>query len=276
MITLICGDIGSGKTALAAYFALIRMSGDTAVDDTLKLRQYVKQANRSGKNLQYVKDHLVYSDFPIRCVSDYSRPATSKLISGWEIGVANDSFFTVFLPPFSFVVLDEAQKYYSSHVTKGSTLLSPFVVGYYATHRHFFLNFLMTCQRVVSIDKSIRGLAQRFIFPSVHTKSLNGVVVKTIWNCVEFNNSQDAERYNDDKNSSNGQITKYVYNHDIFSSYDSHAHHDTYLQGRVGQDFYFGSDICAISSLDAPFGFYTTPEARKVSEANKYNKLRHH
>jgi len=240
MLTEICGDIGSGKTALATYFAVMRMLYEQAIIDVMRLRQYVRNANKLGKRLTAVKDHLVYADYNIRVHPEFSRPLERKAVDGWRIGLVNEyGWETHNIPPYSLIVLDEAQKYYDSRRYTASNQLPSFILNYYAMHRHYFLDIIHTCQRPVSIDKAVRGLAQRFIFPRVRYE--NG---KTIWDCIEFNNTDSAETYSDKKiNTGDGKKTRYVYNGNIFDCYSSYGCHDYFTHGRTHEDFYYGNNI---------------------------------
>jgi len=269
-ITQICGKIGSGKTALATYFALMAMSGWRAQYSLNRLKQFARYLEQKyGERVEIPKHHLVYADYPISCTREWSAPIKSHHVSGWQIGYASDGntgFPTVFLPPHSLTILDEAHQYYDCHESKGR--LSQYVVKYYARSRHFFMDFIMTSQQPVSINKVIRGLVNRFIFPKVSPLDAKGKlvsegsdkeIVKTVWNCLEFDTAGDAMDYSDTGNTKNAVITKYVYDGNIFDCYKSHAYFSTFLLGRIGQPFHGCNDpinYFAMPDIDAPANFY--------------------
>ncbi|MCL2255276.1 MAG: zonular occludens toxin domain-containing protein [Firmicutes bacterium] len=239
MLSIISGDIGSGKTALATLFALMKMSGENALIDISRLRQYVRSLNRVGHNLSQLKNHLVYTDYDVYLRKEFQRPLKNRFVDGWKIGYSNPHHETVYLPPYAFIGLDEAQMYYDSR----RKYIPPFVVNYFAQHRHYHLDIVLTCQRPVSIDKAIRGLCERFIFilDLKHSKDKFGNIIHTKWQCLEFPSTESAERFSDTKSNFNeGMPTSYEYWGNIFSCYNSYGYHKYFLEGKDNQDFHCG------------------------------------
>lgn len=260
MITTICGDIGEGKTSLATLFAIMRMGGYNALRDITRLKQYIRSHNRSLNeevlSLPLLKNHLVYSDYNIFYRQEWQRPVRNKFIDGWNIGYANRHHKTDYLPPYSTIILDEAQMYFDCH--RDSGYVPPWVVNYYAQHRHnYHPDIIMTAQRAVSIAKAIRGLCQRFIFPVKlsHKEDKYGNIIYSRWDCIEFSNTDSAEKFNDSKNNiEDGRKTSYEYWGNIFSCYNSFGYHKYFLEGRDGQNFYYGGEN-GLPQIEVPQGW---------------------
>jgi hypothetical protein len=237
LITIICGDPGTGKTALMTSFALKRMSGAAARCDVLRCRSVVRRLNKTGYNLTVPRRHLVFTDYSVmsHCVGG-GRGTPSHRVDGFYIGLPNSQHPTVFLPPYSFVCLDEAQKYYYS---RENNKLADFVSRFYETHRHYYLNIVLACQRPGLIDKNIRCLSEQFIFIDKlkHTTDRFGSIVKSRWSCIEFNNSGSAEKYSDGKISEGGKRTEYTFEGSIFAAFNSFEFFGLHIESRETADF---------------------------------------
>jgi len=265
MMTQICGDVGDGKTALAVKLALDCMIGDYASSRINEIEKLCATAARLGKHFTPPIGHSVFSDIKIKLDRPLRPRIRNHAVTGWQIGFPNKHFETKFIPPYSDVFLDEAQTIYDSILAQNR--IRPEVLSYYAWHRHPWMNFYFTCQRPISIIKSVRGLVERFVFPKIRPLDDRGKIVKegddrkivkVIWDCVEFNNMNAAIAYADGKDDTGGKKTKYVHDGDIFKNYDSHARLKVYLDGYEGYDF---GDVCknddfALSDIIAPPGFY--------------------
>jgi hypothetical protein len=219
--------------------AFDRMTGMQARADVASCRAVVKQLNRTGFSLTAPKYHLVFADYLITACPEGMRGVSSYGIDGWSIGLPNSRHPTAFLPPYAFVCLDEAQKYYDSR--RGpSERLPDFVSRFYETHRHNYYNVVMTCQRPKLIDLNIRGIAERFIFIEElrHAYDKYGNLTRTVWECVEFNNTASAEAYSESKTASGDGIkTQYVHCGNIFSCYNSFGFFALHYRDRYDQDF---------------------------------------
>ena len=266
MIISLCGNPGDGKTAFATYIAIMQMLNSAPAINYL--RQSAQGFERLGDPKTVVNDHLVYANYEIYLEREYMPPLVRKDISGWQIGALNTHFPTVYLPSQSLIILDEAQRYYDSNVT--AKKLSPYVLDYYARHRHYSLDIVLISQRPVSINKAIRGLSERFIFPKVSTVRDRHGNIKTVFDCIEFDSTKKAEDYADNKSATEGSKRKqYVYNGNIFDCYSSKGFYHMYTQGRRGQDFYYGSGeggVALTETIEAPKGFYITEQSRKTDK----------
>jgi len=190
MLTEICGDPGTGKTALLTLFGQERMTGKAGLMDLLNSRREVNRLNLSGWQFTVPRRHLVFADYKIHALRNGYRLGTSYDIDGFRLGFANPHIYTSFLPPFSWIGLDEPQRYYNSRESKH---LADWVSRWYETHRHWGLNIVMACQRPGLIDLNIREIAERFIFITLLKvrKDGYGRVTRVVW---EWSSSTAATR----------------------------------------------------------------------------------
>jgi hypothetical protein len=240
MLSFICGEPGCGKTSLACRLANEGMLGDGRFSDLAGLKALVKPLNQNcGFNLTVPRDHLIFSDFKFYGRKEYYRPTETWDVDGWRLGLPNPHWETSFIPSYSTIYLIEAQRYYDSRRTN-TYPLPPWVMRYWERHRHAYLDAFFDCQRPVSIDKGIRGLADRFIFPikMEHKYDLYGDIIRTVWQCVEINNTNAAEAYSDTKIKPAGSVeTEYFFHGNIFRCYNSFGYWDTFYRGRNAQSF---------------------------------------
>ena len=138
-ITIICGKPRVGKTALMTTIALSHLKGRQAHRDLVKCRKLLAPLNAGGFNFVPPDDHLVFADYTITAGA-HGR-ITSYECAGFSLGLFNDDHPTMYLPPASYVFLDEAQKYFNSR-EKG---LADFVSRYYELHGHYRLEVYCTC-----------------------------------------------------------------------------------------------------------------------------------
>lgn len=235
MITIISGDVGSGKTALMTYFAVNHMTV-LSFDDVFSSKQEVKRLNKGGFTLSLPKKHIVYADYDITSgLNKYPRRSSYE-VDGFFLGLPNTRQDTIFVPPCSKIFLDEAQKYYNSRRT---AIFPDFVSRFYETHRHYKLDIYLACQRSGLIDLNIREIGQRFIevLELTHKYNNYGQIKKTIWKCIEFYNYFEFENYLNSGKQKGGNIVKYVFEGNIFSCYDSHNFMALHLKNRYENDF---------------------------------------
>lgn len=222
MITIICGLTGRGKTALATNFAIEKMLDSS--EDYRNSMLEIKKLNAGGfVNLTTPPQrHLVYADYEIKVNSRIH----SYYVDGYELAIPNIYFKTAFLPPYSTIILDEAQKYYDSRMSK---YLREEVYRFYQLHRHNHYNIILTCQRLGNIDLNIRALADKIIVCNdIEMKEDDyGNCDNFKWKIKEFTSVEVAERYclsaelNEVKNYGKDNIVKSKF--PIFNFYNSYA-----------------------------------------------------
>lgn len=219
MITMICGVPGAGKSSLMAYYATQLLQDD--LSDYISCKRELRKLNASGFDYALPpQKHLCYSDNTIR----WGRRVVTYDLDGFRVGLPNLFFDTVFLPPFSTIFLDEAQRYYDSRMSK---YLRDDVYHWYQLHRHNDYNVYLVCQRPANIDVNIRALAERVIVLDnceVATDEYD-CVSRITWTGREFASADTAESYllSSDKSqfAHVGQVFNESCDYDIFSCYSS-------------------------------------------------------
>ena len=111
MITLIFGKPGAGKTALMTRLALECMTGKIARKDCKSSKAEIEAYNDGGFSLSTDFEHLVFADYKIQARHGKVR---SWDMDGFEYGLPDPKHTTAFLPPYSRLFFDEAQKYLNS------------------------------------------------------------------------------------------------------------------------------------------------------------------
>ena len=250
MITIICGLTGKGKTALATELAVEKMLDSS--EDYRNAYMEVRKLNAGGfMNLTMPAiRHLVYSDYPIKVNTLYK----TYTVDGFEIGLPNIFFKTAFLPPYSTIILDEAQKYFDSRNTK---YLREEVYRWFQLHRHNHYNVILTCQRIGNIDINIRALADRVIVcEGIEVKEDSyGTANKITWNTREFLSADVAEQYclskeqNQTKNY--GKANKMVSKYPVFNFYNSYGNKPVFYNMNETRNYDYYSEDGYEMTLDS-------------------------
>lgn len=229
MITIICGDPGAGKTALATKFGIEEMVYDGFSRWWESCHRIEKLRAGGFHQLKPLpQKHTVYADYNMK--SKFPK-ADSYYVDGYKLSLANPFFETAFIPPFSTIILDEAQKYYDSRMSK---YLRSCVYRFYQLHRHNHLNIIMTCQRLGNIDLNIRQIAGKIIFVEELKIKENewGYITKMEWKVKEFSSLSSAESYIDNGNLTKNVVEKtYTFDGDIFQYYDSYTNEPAFYDG---------------------------------------------
>lgn len=280
MITMICGVPGAGKSSYMAYLAVQSMlDGGT---NYRACKRELLQLNESGT--QYApppQHHCVYSDNSVH----FGRRLRTYWLDGFTIGLANPFFASTFLPPYSAVFLDEAQRYYDSRMSR---YLRDEVYHWYQFHRHMDYSVYLACQRPANIDVNIRALAERVIVleQCKTTENDYGQVCKVVWLGREFASADSAESYllNSDK-CDTGKEFRAECDFDIFSCYNSKScrpafYADNYYTKidyytEQGYEFTLSSfvEYNANHYFTAPQGYWKNPTRDKelLTQKGAYN-----
>lgn len=242
-ITMICGKPRKGKTALETYLLVQKMISDSHEDYVCAKREIVEL-----KNGGYVKlapppqKHLCYSDYLVKVNSRLQ----AFYIDGFKLGLPNPFFETTFIPPYSTIFLDEAQRYYNSRMSKW---LREEVYGWFQLHGQNHYNIYLACQRVANIDLNIRALADRIIIIEdlKLKKDKYGRVCGLTWFTREFNSAETAEEYQlaceKKEISSLGTSETYKTDFPIFNFYDSFSNKPVFFDGQENRPFdYYKED----------------------------------
>lgn len=237
MITMICGIPGSGKTSYMAKLAIDTMLNGRA--DFLSWKREATILNSTGACFDLPpQKHLVYCDTKI----SFGKRFNTYFINGFEIGLYHPFGPTVFLPYYSSIFLDEAQRYYDSRMSK---YLRPEVYNWYQLHRHGDYNVYLVCQSPANIDINLRRLIERVIVLEniiIH-KNEYGVVNNCKWIGREFLSADTAESYMlSDNSSNNGKLFSDSCNYNVFGFYNSKSCRPAFLSGNYSTPIEYYSD----------------------------------
>lgn len=262
MITEICGVPRAGKTALMTKFILEHLTGAQAHRDLRECKKLLAPLRAGGFSFCAPPDHLVFSDYT---VTARHNTITNYEVDGFRLGLAQDQHATMFLPPYSQIFLDEAQKYFNS---RDSLKLADFVSRFYELHGHYRFNITLSVQRPKLIDVNIREIAARVIYvKGMQNFKQRGRIVGSIWDCVEFDSAAAAISYIDSGFCAKlqGDKVTFEYAGNIFKHYDSYAFFPLFLRDRYDSKFDLRHAVLCGSTRDEITDFndqhdYIVPE----------------
>lgn len=235
-ITIIVGKPGKGKTVFTANIIANKITN--SLGDYINLKREIKHLKLGGFTLLDLppQKHLIYTDFKFKI----NKKIESYYIDGYKIGLPNPYFETQFIPPYSTIFLDEAQRYYDSRNTKS---LRTEVYNWFQLHRQNHYNIYLVCQRVENIDINIRALADRIIVIDDLKIKTNefGVVEHFKWITREFESPDTAEEYcrkkDRDEVSMLGKKVIVESKLSLFNYYDSFGNKPIFFNGKENSPF---------------------------------------
>ncbi|MDR2090652.1 MAG: zonular occludens toxin domain-containing protein [Clostridiales bacterium] len=240
-MTAIVGKPGTGKTAFMTAWAVLNMT-QNAKSDIAASKANIKYLNaRYGFNLEIPKDvrHLVYADYNIKHKEYGKKLRERHACNGYYLALptpperrGEDYTEPMFLPPFSHVYLDEAQRYFDSDCWER---LAPEVKLFYEMHRHNHLDIVYSCQRDTRIAASIRQLVSEVIDIQqvfLHKNRFNGNV-STVWKYLSFPSTEAHETYvkSIDKKAKKRELKTLKIDGNVFKWYNSYDHQDRFFCG---------------------------------------------
>lgn len=226
MITVVYGLPGAGKGALMTSFVknIYKNQGRYLLS---KCKETLKKYNEEfNKNLNPPNRVPIYTDYKVQFPIGYKKHYETYFLNGYYFGLENDNVPVIHVPPFSAVFLTEVQRYYDS---RKSSTLKEFVSRLYEMHRHNNIDIYLDLQRLGLLDLNIRDLAKNIILVEELVHEYDGKkIVSSVWNCKEFSNVNDADRYFKD-GAETFVNTKYYHKGNIFLSYDSFSNKDKFI-----------------------------------------------
>lgn len=222
VITIITGDPGSGKTALATAFMLENMT--ITRTQVIKYREacsrieYLNNVKNANFQLPPQK-HLVFSS-GVK-IQKFSPKFQSYDFEPWRIGLSDPRFTTMYFPKNSLRFIDEMQKYFPNQqdLTNGKMPLR--VSNEFQKDRHYGIYTLGSVQVGTDINKKLRDISTFILVKNV--KLINTKTsVKTIWKTIFFVNHFSYDNYianNGDE--SYGEKVIFEYNGNIFLHYNT-------------------------------------------------------
>ena len=233
-ITFIIGETGAGKTSLAKYFIqeAYRNEGKRILRRSCEL---IKKANKDFKRNYTLPEKVpIYTNFHVNLHIGYHRYYEPYYLNGYYFGVTNEKVETEYVVPGGWLFLDEAQRILNSR--KSSTFADHASYGF-ETSRQADLRIILIAQRGKLIDCNVRDLGVHVInvVNMENETDAAGNVVRSVWNCREFDGWQAAEKY---FQTGEGQYTEkpYINEGNIFKGYDSYEKISEFLPPK-GKDF---------------------------------------
>ena len=211
------GVHGSGKTSLAVGMAAQYAASSEARTAYRMALAEINVLNQNGYNYTLPPFPLIYANFPM--LIKRGKPAYEFDASKMRLA-AEDCQDTAFIPPYSYIIIDEAQMDLDSHK---SASISPEVRAYLQAHRHNGYNMHILSQRSMDLFNGARELGARFIHlyynKPVCRKNFVGrrVIAKVKWRGLEFDDWEDYAKR------ANGRKFKHTFNGNVFKLYD-HQH----------------------------------------------------
>lgn len=224
MITQFFGTTGMGKSADLALIVkeAFYKRGDELFD--LCCEQIEADNERFGMNcpLPDLPPIFVGPYLDVCMEIDYEEFYKPYHLAPYHLGIAEEGENArpvQFIPPYSLLIIPEAQRYYDSR--QG---ISPSVSGFFEKHRHQHLEIYLESQRPDLIDLNIRRLTHKYVeMRGIENKTnFAGRVEATTWSVREFAGFNEV---NDYLNGKNAKYTDKRITHagNIFECYDSYA-----------------------------------------------------
>ncbi len=194
MITIICGDPGTGKTSFLALQAMRAMTIN-ARERYLSACCEIDILNSQGLKLKKPPyKHLAYGNF--YCISHIYGYAPRELMDfdGTDFGLSDSEHQVKLVPPFSNIFLMEAQSFLDS---RKSRFFRQSVSRAYEIHRHYDLDIWLDCQRATLIDLNVRGISERIIEMQKLVLKYDSLdrIIKATWYFRIFNSSEEYDAY---------------------------------------------------------------------------------
>ena len=233
---LICGEEGAGKTLLSTYIGTEKML--RGVEDCWRSYEKVDKYNNLGYNFSKNYEHLVFSNFDINC--SYTRIPSFKsyVVDPYRIGFHCDDYETTPLPPYSFLILTEAQTVFNAYLWN---YFRPEVRRFWETSRQIDVEIIIDTNSPNLIYNGMRNLLNRIIYLYQDVEEIvnsDGVVIGHKLYVKEFKKYSQLERYFDTMNE---KLIKDEYvlilDRCVYSNYNTKQCEYLALKGREMQDY---------------------------------------
>ena len=224
MITQLFGTTGTGKSANLAR--IVKEDYFKGGDVRLELcRNQIEADNREfGLDCPLPdKPPIFVGPFlDVKLEVDFEEFFEPYYLAPYHLGLAEegkDAIPVQFLPPYSLLIIPEAQRYFDAR--QG---IRPSVSGFFEKHRHQKLEIILESQRPDLLDLNIRRLTHKFIeMRGVENKTnFAGRVEATTWHQREFTSWNDVNDYINGKGDAYTD-KKVIHHGNIFACYNSFA-----------------------------------------------------
>lgn len=235
MMTVITGFPGVGKTSFiqAVIEELVTRRGDEILESC---KAKIDEYNRDRKKpLSYPERVPIFTNIKnSKFHTGYNEDYKPYVLEPDKIGVYSVKFKPQYFPPFSTLVIDEAERYFDSH---NWTNLKTETARAFEEHRQHGLNLYLIFHKPPQADISIKNTAEKFIviLKQIHEKDKLDRITTTTWEYAEFDG---FERYLEYLNGGKAPNIKTMrYRGDIFETFDSFAFGKEFLPPDDGTDF---------------------------------------
>lgn len=271
MITIICGPPGAGKTSLLAYFCTYHMAW-TAFEDCQNTNTLIELFNNAGYRFSYIYDHCCASNFACVVSERFCIDHVSYDMDGTDFGLYDPEHKTKFVPPGFRLFFHESQVILNS---RKSSNFRDSVSRAFELHRHWGLNIYLDCQRETLIDLNVRELAGQIIeCQEFETKLDNvGQIIQCIWHTRVFDCNSTYEQYlASGKKNKDYVKQKFVFEGNIFNSYQSECGFPLFLDGRKYQNFDLKHHVLPSYSKEYIDGYITRHSLSSLNSTGYLNR----
>lgn len=247
MIIIVFAPPRTGKTCFLVHTAR-EVAFDRQRTRSMQNDILLKRSN-GFENLQTIPQHCVSANVDMQLHKFGYTPRLNRRINPFRLGYSNRFVETHFNIPFEYIFIDEAQKYFDSHM---ALYYPDWQSRYYEQHGHNNLDFMLATQRPMLINANIRELSRFLEIVKLDLKyDKFGKVRELKWTVRVIENSSLFDRY-----MASGKTDKSCYtettvvaDYNVFNCYDSQSCKPKFYEGHLNEDFDyspaipFGDDI---------------------------------
>jgi hypothetical protein len=268
-LTYVVGLRGVGKTSLLAHFATEYMKPDIAFYDLLNAQNDIKKMQDCDQYWLFLKiepqtKHLVYVVDDIFYYYGEYEPRQSIDLQFERLGLPDGESEVDYILPYAKIFIPEIQAKLDSRKSLTKEKITDNLLRYLERQRKFHHQMFADAQIFSSVDKRFRSLADRIIkVLNQKHKYKDTEIISTTWECLEFYDKENYERYESTGEIGNGTKTRYTHYGDIFMCFDSF----------YGREYYhYLQDKNYLQKLAEPFNYSHTELWERVEQHPLFTK----
>lgn len=215
-----------GKSAFLTYVALYSMEDRERIYNA---KMVLNQMMDCGYPLQYYYQfpHYTFVNQEFFRVAKMRSLIKTHVINPFELALPNNKFETMFIPEYSTILIDEAQKYYNSRKE-----VSSYVCNWFETHGHAHYDIWLATQRPKMIDLRIRELITDFKFVEKLEFIATKKGVETVFTVIEHNDCYSVQKFIESGfKDPAGKRKQYSIATDIRKCYDAYCYRQAFYNG---------------------------------------------
>ena len=249
MILIIYAPPRKGKTILSVHLANM-VAFDRRRTRAMQAEIMRKQANGFDA-IQTIPMHCVAANFDMTLRKFGYSPRKPRRINPFRLGFENSFVETHFSLPYELYVIDEAQKYFDSHMA----LYYPrWQSEFMEQHGHNDLDFIFTTQRPMLINANVRDLAVFIEVMALETKFDDfGRPNSFAWDCrfIDSSSAWDAYMASGKKDKGCYKSIDFSSTQNLYACYDHQSCKPKFYGGHMDEDFdYTPSELTGESVED--------------------------